>query len=681
MIYESKTNSPSYFPPMIGNGDIAFSVDKEGATNFVESDFGGIKAYSGYIYRAGRRLAVLPASALAKLFGFGRLLFDEGTPVIDWSQELIREGGFVRSVCRYEDGVTINTESFLMRGRGVYLLRKTVHGIPEEGKDISFTYKFESYDKSTNDAVMGASAEAFDNGGRVGFKIYGQEIYTGEARFISLGDADVKVEELGVTLTVRAKEGVPVVVAFLLEDSMDGIDFSERLNASEAFVCDRGYDAVRADNEADWIEYFSEGFVKTSNEKLNNIYRTALYDLRSYTTKWSIPVGIYPACWHAKFFAFDEFYSMRGLLEANRIELARRVPEFRVRVCYPEASRRMNNRVKPDKSLLFYWQTSEYAREIGELGFWNEHIFHMAIVALGAYEFYEYTQNREFLAECYSMIRGCAKLYTTHYIYRDGDDYYVGRCTDLERLGPSVLNPFMTSCGIIKTLECFVAAVDELGTDDKEYRDECEFLAKKLRENLPANDEMYIPHCGCEQKTIGMFACKYPFDVLDEKDEKMHAAWQDYILNEEKYGNCYAVGKRVSPWYASWKANSYARCHMTAEAYDCLTQAFESVGVFNEMFEINEPGTRYRPWFTTATGVFMSAVHSMLVQSDGETVEILPAYPCDKEDISFRLSIKGGAVIDVEIKDGKLVRADITMRDGVAPKDFKIKFRGNYVNV
>ena len=139
MLYEKKMNSPTYFPPMVGNGDVAFSVDCEGVTNFEMSDFGGMKAYSGYIYREGRRLAVLPSySASGELFGFGRLSFDEGSALADWSQELLPVGGFVRSECLYEDGATVNTESFLLRGRGVYLLRKTFRGLPAEGKDVTF---------------------------------------------------------------------------------------------------------------------------------------------------------------------------------------------------------------------------------------------------------------------------------------------------------------------------------------------------------------------------------------------------------------------------------------------------------------------------------------------------------------------------------------------------------------
>ncbi len=675
MIYEKKMNSPTYFPPMLGNGDLAFSVDPEGGTNFMNADFGEMKAFDGFIYRAGRRLAITRETPPAEMIGFGRLLFSEGSEMADFSQELCCESGLVRSVARYADGAEVETESFLVRGAGIYLVRKNFVGIGE--KKVSFTYHFGSYSERTEEVITKAKVEPCENGGKVNFKIFGQDIYRGEARFICLSGAEVSLSARDVTLTVDAREGESLVFALFIEDSMDGEDYAERIGSEVAMVYEAGYDQLRADNEADWKEYFDLGYVKLGDERLNAVYRTALYHLRSYTTRWSIPVGLYPACWSGKFFAFDEYYSMQGLMEANRLALAKRVPDFRLNVCYNEAVRRATNGREP-KEALFCWQTSEYGHEVGTLGFWNEHIFHMAIVALGAWEYYQFSGDKDYLEKCYKMIRACAMYYTNHCLYRDGERYYIGKCTDLERMGPSVENPFMTVCGVIRALECLVSAADALGKeDDRAYRDECALIAEKLRENLPQNEEMYIPYVGCKQKTIGMFSAKYPFNILDEADGKMHAAWDDYILNEEKFGNCYAVGKKVSPWYACWKANGFALCHMGEKAYESAIQSLESVGVFGEMYEINEPSKRYRPWFTTAAGVFLSAIHNMLVQCDGETVEILPAYPLEG-DVSFKLAIRGGAILEVEVKEGKLLRADITMRDGTPAHGFKIKYKGNF---
>lgn len=680
MIYQKNTNSPCYFPPMVGNGDLAFSVDMEGVTDYEEKDFPEIKCYGGYIFRMGRRLANLPNYLdSAALFGFGKLKFCEGTKIVDWTQELCQKSGLVKSRCTYEDGVNIETESFLLRDLGVYIIRKNASGL-SENKSFSFTYQFKTHSDATEAAIMSYNTSPHAFGGKVDFKIYGHQVFSGEARLISFNSAVTAVSEREVTITVAARENEPITVALLLEDSIDGDDFKERLDKTERYIKEQGYDALRKAHVEDWDNYFKEGYVKTENQYLNEAYNTALYHLRSYATKWSIPVGIYPEGWNGKFFAFDEYYSMLALLEANRSPLAKRVPEFRLRVCLPEALRRSSNFRKPDTA-HFYWQTSELGKNIGTPGFWDEHISQMALVALGAYEYYEYTQDKDFLLECYPMIRACACFYTRNSIYRDGERYYVGKCTDLERMGPYVENSFMSTCSVIRALECFVSTVDELLIEDNEYRDKCDFLAKKLRESLPQNETMYIPHPKCEQKSIAMFACKYPFNVLPSNDGKMLAAWHDYLLNEKEYGNNYKVGSGgVSSWYAAWKANAFARIHEGKDAYSSLMQSLYSAGTFAEMFEINDNfGTRWRPWFSTASGVLMSAIHAMLVQSDGEKIEILPAYPINDEDVSFRLSVKGGAIIDVEIKKGELVRSSITMRHGVNPKKFKILYKGKEI--
>ena len=159
---------------------------------------------------------------------------------------------------------------------------------------------------------------------------------------------------------------------------------------------------------------------------------------------------------------------------------------------------------------------------------------------------------------------------------------------------------------------------------------------------------------------MAVFTGQFPFQVLDPEDEKQRLAWADFIANEEKYGNMYATGKRVSPWYACWKAEAFARVGKAKEAWECLCQAFESTGVFSEMFEINEPGNRYRPWFTTASGILLSTVQDMLVQSDGKNIWILPAFPCENEDLSFKLSVKGGVILEVQIKCGNLTQLKLT---------------------
>ena len=93
------------------------------------------------------------------------------------------------------------------------------------------------------------------------------------------------------------------------------------------------------------------------------------------------------------------------------------------------------------------------------------------------------------------------------------------------------------------------------------------------------------------------------------------------------------MGRKVSPWYACWKAKGYARVKMAEKAYESLFQSYESAGAFNEMFEINETTVRIRPWFTTACGMFISTVNEMILKSEGKTINILPAYPIKENNM------------------------------------------------
>lgn len=189
------------------------------------------------------------------------------------------------------------------------------------------------------------------------------------------------------------------------------------LNENSEYISSVGFDGILVDTANDWVDYYSNGYVKTGNEKIDNIYKTALYHLKCYTTKWSIPVGLNTACWHAGFFAFDEYYSCLGLLGAGQRELAMRVPDFRLQNCLQKAISFQHHTFKHEpKAAKFMWITEEHGAEMASHGFWNDHIFHMAVIALGAYEAYEYSGNIEVLKKYYPLILSCAAFYVNQSI-------------------------------------------------------------------------------------------------------------------------------------------------------------------------------------------------------------------------------------------------------------------------
>ena len=670
MKYVSSDQEVSYNPPILGNGDVVLGVDKEGTLNYERKN---MEHPSEYIFRAGRRLMWQhDTRPPARILSFGTFSFHEGSEVTEWTQELRETDGIQEMICHYADGSVMTSTALLHPTHNLYALQKRCSG---RAGEISFTYTLQGYDENTEKAIEDITILPMENGARVRFRMHGQDMYTGEVAVWLDRTATVELDEKTVTLRTRIQEEDTVCFYIALEDDLFQKDPYNVNTQMIEKVKNGGFATLYTETVECWNEYFSQSEVCTGDAVTDSAYRVALYHLKCFTTRWSIPVGINNCSWDGKFFAFDEYYSFLGLLTSGRTELAKRVPAFRLRVCLEKAIGRASKHTDNAEQARFCWETSEYGEELSFPGFWYDHVFHMAVVALGAFEYYEFTQDVEFLRECYRMIRACAQFYTQNMIYRDKDGgAFVGKCSDLERLGASVQNAFMTSCGIIKTLECLVAAADILETD-QDYRDECALLALKLRDCLPRDDSKYLPYPECKQRSIGVFAGKFPFDVLDAKDPYLIPAWEDFLANESAFGNMYKVGKRVSSWYACWKAEAYARIGNAKEAYMAQQQALLSLGAFHEMYEINEAGSVYRPWFSTAAGIYLSTVNEMLVQSDGENIYLLPAFPADKGEVKFCLPVKGGAKVRVRVVDGELKECKVEMLAGVTKRSFRVFFR------
>lgn len=131
MLYKKDMNSEFYFPPILGNGDISLAPDCEGTLNYTAEDFNkkGVEAFDGMVARCARRTANTKSLIRSRLFSLGKFTFNEGSTLLDWSQELITQKGCIKSVCSYEDGANIDTECFIHPGINIYAVNKTFDGI------------------------------------------------------------------------------------------------------------------------------------------------------------------------------------------------------------------------------------------------------------------------------------------------------------------------------------------------------------------------------------------------------------------------------------------------------------------------------------------------------------------------------------------------------------------------
>ncbi len=647
----SNTDLSSYVAPILGNGSLSFPVDYEG-TMMHDADCETIRSNSDMrIWWAGRRYLHKPKKDLVSFGRFGQRVSGR---LLRFSQELDTDQAMIRTECCYDSGEIVHSEVFAHHDENLIAVRKQTNG------ENVFEYHLcgmESNDKLP-ELLTVTEAVVKTDGIAIHYHI-GGGMYPYEGVIHVFCGRPVTATWEGNKATLIS-EGETVFYILFADNMADNnyIDIAERKKQN---IISKGYEALRQSHIAKWRDYYGEGSARIGDPLIDQAYKTAQYHMKCYTTQWSIPVGLSNGNWHGKYFAFDEFYMMMGLLTSNHKAAAKRVPEFRRK----GLSNAMFRASHPQHLEIarYPWETLEDGTEGAISGFWFDHVFHMACIAGGAWQYYRYHPDEGFLKETvYPMIKACARFYLDYMIYPVGENKaIIGKCTDLERLGAAHENAYMTTCGVIMTLEIFTELA-KLLSQDEEMAAKCKEQVQALRNGLPTEGEKFVPYPNCPTTSIGLLSGTYPFDVIDRKDPRQWAGIQEYLACEQKVGNMYATGTGVCAWYQTWKALVFARHKRPGETLDVIRAAAANSGDFGEMYEINDRTTMsiYRPWFTTAAGMLVHSVNEMLLQREENVLFIGPALPESIRDFSFKLAAPGNLVVEAEARDGVLTKLSIT---------------------
>ncbi len=639
----SENVTGNYVPPPIGNGDLSIQIDNEGIQRQ--------KSYYNMtpcIYRAGRRYD----STGYPLVPFGYFLQDSGT-INHWTQELDVINARILTECNYADGSTIETETFVHLNHPLLAIRKRFSG------KYTFRYLLADIGEDRKPPKrMRFITDPHEHGIDIHYELDDMQESRGVISiWTNCKNAEISVNKNEFIITVESKSGADFFIT--MNDSIDNDDINTSAMHLRDQVKTEGYDGMFASHQTAWAEYWAESYVKLPSQKEQDLYYTAQYHLRISSTRWSLPVGIFPGHWQGKYFSFDDYFSFMGLVTSGHHAMARRIPEFRFKTM-PQAKDRAHRYFGQNLSgARWYWELLEDGNTEGSVGgFWLEHIFHIANIALGAWYYYQYSGDREYLENiAWPVINACAEFYQVQSIqpFPDGR-LIVGKCTDLERLGPGRENAFMTTCGVIATLESAAKAAELLGLDPAKVTDRRN-AAGKLRESLPKSEGRYIPYPECPEKSIALFAGLFPYPALAKDDPCQLAAINDYLACEKDYGNMYPVGNSVCTWYAGWKGVAFARMGNFATARECIEQCVDEAknNCFSEIFEIGNPP--HHPWFTTAEGSYVHLVNETLLQSTENEIRIPDN---GMKDYAFKLAAVGGVMVEAEVSAGQTRRLQIT---------------------
>ncbi|MBI4977273.1 MAG: hypothetical protein HZC28_07320 [Spirochaetes bacterium] len=623
----------NYVPPPVGNGDISAMIDMQG----IQRQTRHCGMIPG-IRRAGRRYD----TPLRELIPFGFIEQSTGEPVL-WTQELDTARALITTDCTYRNGNEIRSEVFAHLDMPVIALRKTFKG------PYTFSYILASPESTQLlPKRMQITSAITGHGIDISYTIAGLEPYNG---IISLHcDRPAKIDVEGNIFRMTVADG-PASFFIVFSDTRDDEDVRGFNRKTVDAVQKNGFDGLIKSHGTSWAEFWTAGHVALPDRLQQEVYETSLYHLRISATKWSIPVGIFDTHWHGRYFGFDEHFCHMGLLTSGHIDIARRVTEFRHRILNKAIQRSFSyfGESNADTGARYFWETDENGDECTPPGFWLEHIFNMANIALSAWNQYLYSGDIIYLAEKgYEVMLRCADFYLSQCVYSLGDGrLIVGKCTDLERLGAGRENAFMTSCGVIATFEAAAKAARILDRDQTKA-DRWDRTAAGLRESLPGDAGRYIPYPGCDKKSIAVLAGTFPYQCLQADDVRQTSAIDDFLANEKEFGNMYPVGNSVCVWYAAWKGLVFARLGKLDAARTCIAQAANEANCFSEIFEIRNPV--HHPWFTTAEGSYVQLVNETLLQSAIGTIQILP----QTGDCAFKLPAVGGVSVEAAFKNGVL---------------------------
>lgn len=676
-----------YVPPLISNGSLSMLVDYRGCQG--QSEY--VKMVPT-VYWAGRRYGP-PNDALIPFGHFDQILKINGKEYVTptrWEQTLDDKSAVTKCINDFGDELTVETEVFNHLSYNLIAVKKKF--IPKSAAvkkiDFSFMYYF-TPSGSENIAPRRVISQGKVNDKTKGvdflFSTDGYKATKGEISLFAdqqvTGSIDGQIASLSSSWSANPNNPVEITFYLIMEDSMDGSDYESRVEKLQNRISDQKFSGLLASHRQEWAKYWDESFVKLPDERMEKAYNTAQYHLRANATKWSFPVGIFTTHWAGRYFGWDEMFCYQALASSNHLDISKRCPEFRFAVL-PKAQYRVAHYGKPGiYGARYPWETLEDGGESAPIGFWYDHVFHMSNIALSSWLQYLFTADNEYLKNTgYPVIRECARFYYSHMLYRNNDGtMYIGKCTDLERLGPDRQNPYMTACGVICTFENAAASASILQIDQEEA-DQWKQAAQKLKENLPTENGMYVPFLGCKEKSVASLGGLFPYQVFDSENTLQRNAVYDFVNEGKLSGNMYPVGKSVCAWYAGWMAAALALLNDREEPGKLLSEAAKGAGCFAELFEINELQVKMHPWFSTASGNYIYALNQMLLHCSGNEIVIAPAVPESWNSFAYKLPCYGNMVVEVKIANNQIAKLVIIPGDPNAESRRVIAIPGRYVN-
>ncbi len=450
-------------------------------------------------------------------------------------------------------------------------------------------------------------------------------------------------------LSVRSKT---ITKYFMITDNQQGALSPQILDA--AIAC--GYETLRQEHLDFWREYFAVSGISIPDADFQYFYDASMYHFKAMQNPVSggLPVNNLRRTWSSHVF-WDSYFIHRALLEGNHRAEALEGVRFFQRTLDHARKHAATEFGCDSGGLKWDWEITHDGRKAyGTLLHMKYQVHNNASYANMIMGYYDYTQDKSYLAEFYPILEGLAIFFINCIVEETDTGYEIGYLVGVHESPVKVKNDGINLAGTITILRHCARAAQILGRET-DFTRQCALVADALIKPMDALYNGTFFKASDDQDKINMSSITpiYPMNVIQPLDPRAISTSQAYMGRYEGQLVGHGNSNRGFPWSAGVLGSVLAWQRRGDLVWQVVSATRPTICQFGGMTEVMEDDQWNMQYFGTAEAAVNIALHQMLLQTSADSIDIFPSLPSSWDCASFENLLADGFTVSASyIRDG-----------------------------